>query len=97
MVIACYAGVGKSTFASMYPEETLDLFSMPYKWILPEKDGEKGEFEHVKAAPYLLLNPAFPENYLAAVLDPVCFAYAAGGLWHSVHALLSADFPESGI
>lgn len=69
MVIACYAGVGKSTFASMYPEETLDLFSMPYKWILPEKDGEKGEFEHVKAAPYLLLNPAFPENYLAAVLE----------------------------
>lgn len=69
MIIACYAGVGKSTFASMYPEETLDLFSMPYKWILPEKDGKKGEFEHVKAAPYLLLDPAFPENYLAAVLE----------------------------
>lgn len=51
MIIACYDGVGKSTFASMYPKETLDLCSMPYKWILPEKDGNKGEFEHVKAAP----------------------------------------------
>lgn len=69
MIIACYAGVGKSTFASMYPEDTLDLYSMPYKWILPEKDGKKGEFENVKAAPYLLLNPAFPESYLAAVLE----------------------------
>lgn len=69
MIIACYAGVGKSTFASMYPEDTLDLYSMPYKWILPEKEGKKGEFENVKAAPYLLLNPAFPENYLRAVLE----------------------------
>lgn len=69
MIIACYAGVGKSTFASMYPEETLDLFSMPYKWILPEKDGKEGEFENVKAAPYLLLNPAFPESYLRVVLE----------------------------
>lgn len=69
MIIACYAGVGKSTFASMYPEETLDLFSMPYKWILPEKDGKEGEFENVKAVPYLLLNPAFPESYLRVVLE----------------------------
>lgn len=69
MIIACYAGVGKSTFASLYPEDTLDLYSMPYKWILPEKDGKQGEFENVKAAPYLLLNPAFPQSYLAAVLE----------------------------
>lgn len=69
MIIACYAGVGKSTFASLYPEDTLDLYSMPYKWILPEKDGQKGEFENVKAAPYLLLNAAFPDNYLCAVLE----------------------------
>lgn len=69
MIIACYAGVGKSTFASLYPEDTLDLYSMPYKWILPEKEGKKEEFENVKAAPYLLLNPAFPESYLKAVLE----------------------------
>lgn len=69
MIIACYAGVGKSTFASMYPKDALDLYSMPYKWILSEKDGKKGEFENVKAAPYLLLNPAFPESYMEAVLE----------------------------
>lgn len=69
MIIACYAGVGKSTFASRYPKDTLDLYSMPYKWILPAKDGKKGEFENVKAAPYLLLNPAFQESYLKAVME----------------------------
>jgi len=67
MLIACYAGVGKSTFAMQYPDETLDLYSMPFKWILPEA-GE-GEFEAVKAAPYLLRNLAFPDNYMAAVLE----------------------------
>ena len=69
MIIACYAGVGKSIFASMYPKDTPDLYSMPYKWILPEIHEKKGEFENVKASPYLLLNPAFPKNYLAAVLE----------------------------
>jgi hypothetical protein len=47
MIIACYAGVGKSIFASMYPKDTPDLYSMPYKWILPEIHGKKGEFENV--------------------------------------------------
>lgn len=67
MIIACYAGVGKSTFAKRYPEETMDLYSMPFSWILPEKTD--GEFENVKAAPYLLRNPAFPDNYIAAILE----------------------------
>ena len=66
MVIACYAGVGKSTFARKYTAETIDLYSMPFSWILPEKTD--GEFEDVKAAPYLLRNPAFPDNYIAAIL-----------------------------
>lgn len=67
MVIACYAGVGKSTFAKQYPEDALDLVSMPFSWILPEKS--EGEFEDVKAARYLLRNPAFTESYLAAILE----------------------------
>lgn len=67
MLIACYAGVGKSTFAMQYSEEILDLYSMPFKWILPESG--KGEFEAMKAAPYLLRDPAFPDNYMAAVLE----------------------------
>lgn len=67
MIVACYTGVGKSTFATQYPDETIDLYSMPFKWILPEADGD--EFEAVKAAPYLLRDPAFPDNYIAAVLE----------------------------
>lgn len=67
MIIASYAGVGKSTFATQYPDETRDLYSMPFKWILPEAGG--CEFEAVKAAPYLLRDPAFPDNYMAAVLE----------------------------
>lgn len=39
MIIACYAGVGKSTFGKQYPDETLDLYSMPFKWILSEAGG----------------------------------------------------------
>lgn len=68
MIVACYAGVGKSTFAIQYPEETLDLYSMPFKWVLPEAAG-KGEFEAVKASPYLLRDPGFPDNYVAAILE----------------------------
>ena len=66
MVIACYAGVGKSTFAKANPSESIDLCSMPYSWILP---GRKEEGEKLKAAPYLLRHPAYPGNYLAAILE----------------------------
>ena len=37
MIIAGYAGVGKSTFAERYAAESIDLVSMPYKFILPKK------------------------------------------------------------
>lgn len=68
MVIACYAGVGKSTFAKKFPDETIDLCSMPFSWILPGRSSE-GEFEDVKAALYLLRNPSFPDNYITAILE----------------------------
>lgn len=68
MVIACYAGVGKSTLADRYPEEAIDLCSMPFSWILSGRDSG-GEHEGSKAAPWLLRSPAFPDNYMAAVLE----------------------------
>ncbi len=67
MIIACYAGVGKSTFAKMF-DNSVDLVSMPYSWILP-KENEKAEYEEIKAAPYLIRHPHFYTNYLLAILE----------------------------
>ena len=67
IVIACYAGVGKTYFAE-HIVGSKEIPSMPYKWILPSNDGGKGEFEYEKAAPYLLWNPDYPHNYIRKIL-----------------------------
>lgn len=67
MIIAAYAGTGKSFFARKYPNEAIDLCSMPYTWLLADSSG--GEYEGGKGAKYLLSNPAYPDNYIAAILD----------------------------
>lgn len=66
-VIACYAGIGKTCFSKTV-ESAIDLVSMPYSWILPPSTSPK-EHEAEKAAPWLLTNPLFPENYIHAILD----------------------------
>ncbi len=66
MIVAGYAGVGKSMFARATAAISIDLHSMPYRRILPN---ERDEGESIKAAPYLLANPAFPYNYIAAILE----------------------------
>lgn len=68
IVIACYAGVGKTYFAERV-ESSKEIPSMPYKWILPSKDCGQGEFEYEKAAPYLLWNPDYPHNYIRKILE----------------------------
>lgn len=40
---------------------------MPYTWLLADSSG--GEHEGDKGAEYLLSNPAYPDNYIAAILD----------------------------
>ncbi len=65
MIIAAYAGTGKSTFAAQV-EDAVDLAVMPYRWILPERTD--GETEGEKAAPWLLGDPNYPDNYIEAVL-----------------------------
>lgn len=68
MIIAAYAGTGKSTFAEM-TDGAIDLPSMPYSWILPEASEWKTEkFEGEKGALYHLRNPLFPENYAIEIL-----------------------------
>lgn len=68
IVIACYAGVGKTYFAE-HIAGSKEIPSMPYKWILPSNDGGQGEFEYEKAAPYLLWNPDYPHNYIRKILE----------------------------
>jgi len=67
MIIAAYAGTGKSTFGQRV-EGAVDLPSMPYSRILPPKEGTKQECEAEKAAPYLLSNPQYPYNYVLEIL-----------------------------
>ena len=65
MIIAGFSGTGKSTFAARI-ENAVDLTSMPFSRILPTDDS--GEPEAEKAAPWLLNDPLYPDNYVAAVL-----------------------------
>ncbi len=68
MLIAAYAGTGKSTFAEM-TDGAIDLPSMPYSWILPETNEWKTEeLEGEKGALYHLRNPLFPENYAVEIM-----------------------------
>ncbi len=69
MYIAAYAGTGKTTFAKNHPGEAADVCSMPYCWLLPGERGNSGERESLKAANYLLNNPAFPYNYFKALFE----------------------------
>lgn len=67
MFIAAYAGAGKTTFAKNHPAEAADVCSMPYCWLLPDDCGGSEERESLKAANYMLNNPAFPYNYFKAL------------------------------
>lgn len=68
MIIAAYAGTGKSTFAVRI-EDTVDLPIMPYRWILPPTDKPPAELEGEKGALYRLADPRFPTNYLYEILN----------------------------
>lgn len=67
MIIAAYAGVGKSYFCK-YIKNSVDLHVMPYKWILPSVFDEN-EAETIKAAPYLIHHPAYIQSYVLAILE----------------------------
>lgn len=67
MVIAAFAGTGKSYFAENVAEAK-DFPVMPYKYINLEKDDpSKEEAEKSKADPSYDLNPEWPDNYIRAV------------------------------
>jgi hypothetical protein len=63
MIIAAYAGCGKSTFAKMNTE-ALDFHCIPYKYFIDDKNdrGEAG-----KADPDNEMRPEWPYNYVSAI------------------------------
>lgn len=70
MIIAAYAGCGKTTLAKKYSDICVDIASMPYARILPiEKEETNRKFEMEKAAEYHVDNPIYPYNMIAEVLE----------------------------
>ena len=65
MIVAAFAGTGKSYFASLHPDIAVDFVCMPYKYIL---DPEAHCDESSKAALDLDWNPEWPFNYVKAIL-----------------------------
>lgn len=66
MIIAAYAGTGKSTFAARF-ENAADVASMPRSRILLPKKTE-GESEQEKGRIDLLADPLYPDNYIIDIL-----------------------------
>jgi hypothetical protein len=64
MVIAAYAGTGKTTLAKHRPNEFVDFVCMPYKYELPEHGGAG---EAGKANPDHVLRDDWPYNYADAI------------------------------
>jgi len=65
MIIAAYAGCGKSMFAAMRGESAIDLHCIPYKYYLDDNDIDRGEAG--KADPDNEMRPEWPLNYVKAI------------------------------
>jgi hypothetical protein len=63
VIIAAYAGCGKTFFAQI-SHSALDLHCMPYKYF-PRENNERGESG--KADPNNEMRPEWPYNYVAAI------------------------------
>lgn len=66
MIVAAYAGCGKTHFAHLMKDEALDLECVPYKY-LPNENCVLGEAG--KANPDSDMNPAWPLNYVKAIIQ----------------------------
>jgi len=65
MIVAAFAGTGKSYFAALHPDKAVDLECMPYKYLI---DPEIPFDESNKANLELDMNPEWPHNYVEAIL-----------------------------
>jgi len=67
MIIAAYAGTGKTTAAKLYPERVVDFVCMPYKYILAADGSADGESR--KADPGNIMREDWPYNYINVVKE----------------------------
>jgi hypothetical protein len=64
MIIAAYAGTGKTTLAKMRPDTITDFVCMPYKY---EHDDEEKDYEASKANLDYIMRDDWPLNYVSAI------------------------------
>jgi len=64
MIIAAFAGTGKTTLAALYPQTVVDFVCMPYKYLLEQGVSYT---EASKADPSLILHDDWPLNYVHAI------------------------------
>jgi hypothetical protein len=64
MIIAAYAGTGKTTLAKLYPDTITDFVCMPYKYELDDKDDWD---ESHKANLDYIMRDDWPFNYVSAI------------------------------
>ena len=71
MLIAAFAGTGKTTLAKLYPQRFVDFVAMPYKYHLTEsgKEHSQSEAEASKANFDNIMQVDWPHNYIAAIKD----------------------------
>jgi hypothetical protein len=69
MIIAAYAGTGKTTFAKNHPNEAIDFVCMPYKYYLDETRDSNYDSEAVKADDGLIMRDEWPLNYAQAIRE----------------------------
>ena len=64
-IVLAHAGTGKTYCATHWPDQFLDLVSMPYKYILPEQISKNAKESETTKAIYTIedMNPEWPHNY----------------------------------
>ena len=66
MIVAVYAGV--SNDFCKYVDNSIELSSMPYKWILPSYF-DKNETKRIKDTKSLISNPNYKDDYIFAIIE----------------------------
>lgn len=66
MIIAGWAGIGKTTLAKKY-SNVIDIESSPFKWDYTGMD--PGDYEKMKGRKDRIPNKNFPQNYINAVKE----------------------------
>jgi len=91
MIVAAFAGTGKTHFASYHPDIAVDLVCMPYKYIL---DPQAIYNESSKANLEFEMNPEWPLNYIRAIREqPSDKIILIPSDWKVLHLLAKENIP----